>query len=149
MPWSSYYPGFSESFATDIIHSFELTASEILLDPWNGSGTTTAAAARLGKHSIGIDINPSMAIIARAREIHWNDIGLIQERLNEVASSINPQNPPETTSHYEPLGFWFDIRTSEQIRSIADLIMYRPSSPQSERLDTINSFLFLALSHAV
>jgi modification methylase len=40
---------------------------DIVLDPFNGSGTTTLAARNLNRHYIGIDINPEFVEMARAR----------------------------------------------------------------------------------
>lgn len=62
-----YYPGFSEDFVEDIIKILKVNANGIILDPWNGSGTTTYVASKLGIPSIGLDINPVMSIIASAR----------------------------------------------------------------------------------
>ncbi|WP_369804863.1 DNA methyltransferase [Pseudonocardia sp. Ae717_Ps2] len=41
--------------------------ASVVLDPWNGSGTTTLAAASLGIQSIGIDLNPAANVVAEAR----------------------------------------------------------------------------------
>ena len=38
-----------------------------VLDPWSGSGTTAVTCLRGGLRSIGIDINPAVTVIARAR----------------------------------------------------------------------------------
>lgn len=42
-----------------------------VLDPFSGSGTTAAVALRLGRHAIGIDLNPAYVAMAerRARQI--------------------------------------------------------------------------------
>lgn len=40
---------------------------DVVLDPFAGSGTTCVAAARTGRHFIGIEINPEYAEIARKR----------------------------------------------------------------------------------
>lgn len=148
MPWSNYYPGFSESFARDVLESFGLTDDEIILDPWNGSGTTTAVAARLGKRSIGIDINPSMAIVARAREVRSDDVRLILARLNELRRLVGEEKQAPT-SNRDPLRLWFDESTSQFLRSISELISQDSGSWRSERMETVNSFLFLALSSSV
>jgi site-specific DNA-methyltransferase (cytosine-N4-specific) len=42
-------------------------AGDVVLDPFMGSGTTMLAAARLGRPSIGIDLNPAYVEIARRR----------------------------------------------------------------------------------
>ena len=40
---------------------------DIILDPFMGSGTTLEAAKRLGRYSVGIDINPQCVEIAIRR----------------------------------------------------------------------------------
>jgi DNA methylase len=62
-----YYAGFSEAFVGDVLDALQPTDGEVVLDPWNGSGTTTAVAGRAGLISIGVDINPAMAVVAKAR----------------------------------------------------------------------------------
>lgn len=65
--WFPYYAGFSEAFASSAIASCNLKGAMTVLDPWNGSGTTTSAARRLGHCAIGFDLNPVMVVVARAR----------------------------------------------------------------------------------
>ncbi len=38
-----------------------------VLDPWNGGGTTTQAVYDCGRAAVGFDINPVMAVLAKAR----------------------------------------------------------------------------------
>lgn len=63
----SYYAGFSASFVDEVLRGYRLSESAVILDPWNGSGTTTFCAARNGISTVGIDLNPVMVVIARAR----------------------------------------------------------------------------------
>ncbi|MFM7468657.1 MAG: DNA methyltransferase [Vampirovibrionales bacterium] len=62
-----YYAAFSEAFVEDILCSLPLKAGGTILDPWNGSGTTTCVAHRLGFHTIGYDLNPAVLMLAQAR----------------------------------------------------------------------------------
>jgi hypothetical protein len=62
-----YYAGFSEAFVRDVIEALQAVPGQVVLDPWNGSGTTTTVAKQTGLSSIGIDINPAMAVVAKAR----------------------------------------------------------------------------------
>lgn len=62
-----YYAGFSEAFVRDVLDALQASSGAVVLDPWNGSGTTTSIAGRSGLISIGIDINPAMAVVAMAR----------------------------------------------------------------------------------
>ncbi|MGH8417671.1 MAG: DNA methyltransferase [Pseudomonas sp.] len=60
-----YYAGFSEEFVESAISrsllQFELNTSLLVLDPWNGSGTTTHFCSKVGTSSIGLDRNPLYA----------------------------------------------------------------------------------------
>jgi DNA modification methylase len=51
-------------------------ANDTVLDPFVGTGTTMIAAARAGRNSIGIEIDPRYVQMAR-------------ERLNKELQSIN------------------------------------------------------------
>ena len=42
-------------------------AGDTILDPFAGSGTTLAVAARLGRSGIGCELNPEYAAIAEER----------------------------------------------------------------------------------
>lgn len=64
--WYPYYAGFPNAFVRQTLerHFPDIPS---LLDPWNGSGTTTAIAADRGLEYTGLDVNPAVTIVARAR----------------------------------------------------------------------------------
>lgn len=57
----------------------------LILDPFNGSGTTGCAAVQLGFSYLGIEREPEYAAIARARIEHWGCIQLEAEERQEPA----------------------------------------------------------------
>lgn len=57
---------FPEELALRIIKLFSF-AGDVVLDPFNGAGTTTAVAQRLGRRFVGIDISPEYCAVARSR----------------------------------------------------------------------------------
>jgi site-specific DNA-methyltransferase (adenine-specific) len=57
---------FPDKLASDLIYCFSLP-EEIVLDPMCGSGTTCVAAAKSGRHYIGIDVNSEYTDIAARR----------------------------------------------------------------------------------
>jgi hypothetical protein len=67
--WYRYYAGYSERFVRDAIGVLagKESADRAILDPWNGSGTTTSVARRLGLIATGVDLNPVLSLIAAAR----------------------------------------------------------------------------------
>ena len=64
--WYPYYAGFTQRFVEALI-SEHLQDATFVVDPWSGSGTTTVACLKRGVASKGIDINPALTVIARAR----------------------------------------------------------------------------------
>ncbi|MFD8070734.1 DNA methyltransferase [Streptomyces parvulus] len=103
-----YYAGFSFEWARGKISEHHLPSDAVVLDPWNGSGTTTLAANSLGIRSIGIDRNPVANTVARLR------------------CSGDPNTPPiltpissRTHSGSEPLESWFNPQTAVRFREWA------------------------------
>ena len=92
-----YYAGYSRSFVHDILSRWPRHA--LVLDPWNGSGTTTTVAAESGLDCIGVDLNPAMVVVAKAALLREDDVlairrqarGLHDLRLGPV--SLHPDDP--------------------------------------------------------
>lgn len=64
--WFHYVQDFSGEFATDWLDRLS-APSDVVWDPFLGSGTTALAAMLLGRHSCGYDENPFMVEVARAK----------------------------------------------------------------------------------
>lgn len=115
--WHSFFPyyaGFPESFARTLIASADLPNSAVVFDPWNGSGSTTYAAARLGLSSQGFDLNPVMVLVARARLLAPSEADCIDPLAAEVAKSARAARALEV----DPLLLWFTYDTAAQVRGI-------------------------------
>ncbi|MGK7902009.1 MAG: hypothetical protein AB4352_11450 [Hormoscilla sp.] len=67
--WHPYYAGYSEAFVSSAIAYLKLnsTSSPLLLDPWNGSGTTGLVAQGWEIATLGCEINPVMNVFAYAK----------------------------------------------------------------------------------
>ena len=50
--WYYYKEGFSPSLVENAIDTLELTSSDVIIDPFNGSGTVTLTAAMKGIKSL-------------------------------------------------------------------------------------------------
>lgn len=85
--WHSYYAGYAEKFVEDALSVFAFPEA-VVLDPWNGSGTTTFVAQRQGYCSIGIELNPVMVIHSRAKtlpcETHPDLLKSVTKVLNDA-----------------------------------------------------------------
>ena len=51
--WYSYYAGFSPDFVRNALDVMALPSKSRVLDPWNGSGTTTEIADETGYTAVG------------------------------------------------------------------------------------------------
>jgi len=105
-----YYAGFSNEFVAKILSDYPVTNMAIL-DPWNGSGTTTRMSAIAGVHSVhGFDINPVMIIIASAELL---DINEYREITFNSARCFNNQDILN-----DPLEQWFTKTSIRNIRNV-------------------------------
>lgn len=113
--WYPYYPGFSETFVDDTLRATLFQPEDWVLDPWNGSGTTTSSATLLGINARGYDLNPVMVVVARARSLAASQYS----RLRPVATELTRQAkrlraiPPD-----DPLSQWLHPKSVEGIRGI-------------------------------
>ncbi|MBV8685337.1 MAG: hypothetical protein JOZ90_14585 [Alphaproteobacteria bacterium] len=83
-----YYAGYPLDFAEWALGKLGLPAGGLVVDPWNGSGTTAAACARLGFSFQGYDINPVMVHLGRARVASSVDFEEAREMIDCVAEII-------------------------------------------------------------
>lgn len=126
-----YYAGFPESFANAVIESAQLNPGSFVFDPWNGSGTTTSAAIKLGHHAYGIDLNPVMVIVARARNLPSTSVASLESLAEEIFTLSRPNY--SALEDNDPLLQWFDFETTLNIRSIEKKI--RNTLPSGYPLD--------------
>ena len=112
--WYPYYAGFSEKFAERLIASAQLNTASIVSDPWNGSGTTTAAAAGRGHDAFGCDLNPVMVLAARARMLSKREKHSLIPLAAAIARRISLK-PPKPD---EPLAAWFSPSAVSALRDL-------------------------------
>ena len=68
--WYYYKEGFSPELVKSAIKECDLSKNDIILDPFNGSGTVTLTAATEGYNSIGFEVNPFTCFIARTKVLN-------------------------------------------------------------------------------
>jgi DNA modification methylase len=110
-----YYAGYSDSFVVSQLEKLtDITEDSIILDPWNGSGTTTLVASILGYKNYGFDLNPVMILVAKAK-LYYPSQKDIEEISNLIKLSRKIRKP---VLEKDPLGYWFDIDTVLSIRKL-------------------------------
>ncbi|RLF97377.1 hypothetical protein DRN58_08900 [Thermococci archaeon] len=76
-----------------LINAFNLREGNIILDPFNGSGTTTHEASLMGIKSVGIDITPMGVMLARLKNelpfLSPKDLEFSFEDLIKILKAIN------------------------------------------------------------
>lgn len=113
----AYYAGYASSFVESLLSSWDLSTGALVLDPWNGSGTTTSTAGALGFSSVGLDLNPAAVILARGRLLDPGSAASLRplaEELLEEASWMRCD--PYGSS--EPLAGWFEASSARRVRRI-------------------------------
>lgn len=116
--WYKYYAGYSRPFVTDTLVHLGLAKGSTILDPWNGSGTTTAVAAEAGHDVIGFDANPALVLVARGRLLGRDIAPSIDALMKDVLGHAKkPEGQPEVGG-VEPLERWFDKDTATRLRCL-------------------------------
>src|SRR5712671_336390 len=113
--WYRYYPCFSEDFAESLLSSAGLGNEQWVLDPWNGSGTTTSKAALLGLNTYGYDLNPVMVLIAKARGLDSAEYPSLRPLLAEVNRKAKRRFEIDTS---DPLLTWLAPNSVADFRSV-------------------------------
>jgi len=152
--WFPYYAGFSDAFARSLIQSSGIGQESTFLDPWNGSGTSTAAAAISGHRAIGFDLNPVMAVVAKARLLPNIEVPSVAPLLSEILKKAGDRS---ASVGEDPLLTWFIPASAAEIRSIDRsihilLVSAEQSSSSVEAVSTMSSiasFFYVALFRTV
>ncbi len=154
--WFDYYAGFSTAFVRKALNDLLPDREGKVLDPWNGSGTTTAIAYELGIKSTGIDINPVMAVVAKAKLLAFG----VKESLVPLAQDIVAKSCSGSSEVRadDPLLEWFSRSGARSVRALEQSIrkLLTPLGPAeplttSGALDSISdlaAFFFVALFRA-
>lgn len=91
--WYYYKEGFSPKLVENAIDEVGLVKNDVVIDPFNGSGTTTLTASIKGHASVGIEVNPFTSFLSDAklktvssREIE-NSLGKILKNAEKTRKS--------------------------------------------------------------
>lgn len=127
-----YYAGFSLDFAMEALKAINLKTGSLILDPWNGAGTATCAASKLGFDSIGIDLNPAVCLVAKARLALLSGTVLPGIGVFDVKPSPSQR---KIKSQIDPLLMHLTPRSVKYVRAIVQSIL---SSNDDHELASIN-----------
>jgi hypothetical protein len=122
-----YYAGYSAEFVTRVVDQVADGRRINILDPWNGSGTTTFVASKLGHRATGLDLNPVLTVVARARQATAEDVDFLIDAANYHLS--NTKHVIDCTSPSVALA-----STCAALASSIQLSTQHPKSPRASLL---------------
>lgn len=88
--WYRFVYAYSDKVITSLVDEFEIKQDDLLIDPFNGTGTTTLAAKKLGIDSIGTDTSPASVLSARCKTYWEVDLDKFRSRRSKLLSTIQP-----------------------------------------------------------
>ncbi len=146
-----YYAGYSSAFTSSLLQSSKLLKNSVVLDPWNGAGTTTQAAGELGLQGIGVDLNPAMAVVAKARLLSASEAPSLPPLAESIAVKCSSHASSEEV---DALSLWLDPEGVMAVRALESATnktlvshgAYFPLTSRSvEHISPLASFFYVAL----
>lgn len=108
--WYYYKEGYSPNFVEKAIEYAGISKNDLIIDPFNGSGTTTLTSSILGYKSIGIEVNPFTSFLsdAKVKNIEVSQLDNIEGKLLKAVNtgSKSPLLEFSTFSKKENLDKW-------------------------------------------
>ncbi len=108
--WYYYKEGFSPNLVEEAILKSDLKSTDLIIDPFNGSGTTTLTASLLGHQSLGVEVNPFTAFLSSAKTMNIEicELDKGKNRLFKAVEdgSVSPLLGYSTFSKKETLNKW-------------------------------------------
>lgn len=150
--WYPYYAGYSPEFVKDVITNLNIDKSSLIMDPWNGSGTTTSVSMNMGLNCLGFDINPVMVLVAKSRCLNQS----IQQSMISLGKDIIDQASYLQDGEYiiEPLETWFKPESAQIFRNLERAIRHilinndedvLPYYMDLNRISSLAAFYYVAL----
>lgn len=98
---------------------------DLVLDPFNGSGTSGVETVRLGRNFIGMDTNPVALLMSQAK-LYFPDPDYIREKLDTIVRSSEmmfASTEVEPHPHYEELSAWYHPDTLNTLNRLLSAIL--------------------------
>lgn len=146
--WYPYYAGYSAAFVEDVLTSIKTSGP--VLDPWNGSGTTTMVARTLGVTAVGFDINPALVLVAKGRLLDRDVLPSLAALTVDIVKKSRRYR--RLTEHSDGLLMWFTPETAATLRGLSDAIrtlLVSADSRSASAHETVDSFSSLAAFYYV
>lgn len=88
--WYRFVFAYSDRVVHELVEEFGITDDDLVLDPFNGTGTTTVAAKEHGIDAIGADASPA-SVLATECKTRWDvDVDLFCSRADDLLATVEP-----------------------------------------------------------
>jgi hypothetical protein len=84
--WYYYKEGFSPFLVEKAIEQVGIQKNDLIIDPFNGSGTTTLTSALQGNKAVGIEVNPFTAFLSDTK-IRNTDVRRIEDWKTKILAN--------------------------------------------------------------
>jgi len=89
--WFRFPAGFSAELVRRVIEILGVSRDSTVLDPFAGSGTTNVVAKSLGINSVGVELHPLLAWVARVKTYWEFDLRALREEIGRVTGKIESE----------------------------------------------------------
>jgi DNA modification methylase len=146
--WFTYPAGFSYKAVEASLKAHSIATSQVVYDPFMGTGTTNLTAKKLGINSYGVEAHPFVYRIARTK-LNWD---IEKERIAEAVTSIEVCVRSQRKGINGNLNNRLKKEFPELIlkcyedRTLFDLLLIREAIVSGEFSPEISDFLFVSLT---
>ncbi|MEO0181284.1 MAG: DNA methyltransferase [candidate division WOR-3 bacterium] len=138
--WFKYPAGYSYRLIRERIKEYGLGEDDLVLDPFVGSGTTLIEAMKAGVPSVGVEMHPFVAWVARVKT-RWDlDTAKLRAAESDMARIIESYRPGYNPNGLPPL-----VRKCYSAENLGKLVFLREAIEAVDWADDTKEFFRLAL----
>lgn len=91
--WFRYSAGFAAQWVEHVLAEWGIKAGDVVLDPFAGSGTVPVVCDTLGIESVGVEANPIVARICRAKLLWTTPVDRVAKFADRVLKGARDRKP--------------------------------------------------------
>jgi len=138
--WFKYPAGYSYRFIEEKVKEYSLGHGDVVLDPFVGSGTTCIEAMKMGIPSVGVEMHPLVAWVARVKT-NWDiDPKELKARGDDLLARLDTSSLKPSSDGLPAL-----VRKCYSPENLAKLLFIRQTIEEMDREGALKDFLRLAL----